>query len=199
MSHFNPFYYFYTQEQSSQALETQISAKKKRKEKLFFPLLRLPKLATVHEKLTKITSSVPVIKLIEIVLKRAGEANSTYPLVTPKHVHYVCLLVIQGYQDDIVANETEFADRAETIQVVRLLQDVANNYKDFEIQDVVAYTMERVNDSRELILNLDSKNTSSSGSSSQTKEVVGGGKGDSDEEMARKRRAAAAASRRYNS
>lgn len=103
------------------------------------------------------------------------------------------MLVIQGYQDDISANETEFADMAERINLIGLITDVAQNYKDPELQDVIDYTLERANDSRELILNLESRKKEGSKTSPSRE---GGSVGD-EEEMARKRRAAAAASRRY--
>ena len=52
------------------ALETQTAAKRSRKEKLFFPLPALPPLEPVFERLPLITSSLPVIKLISVVLER---------------------------------------------------------------------------------------------------------------------------------
>ena len=112
--------------------------------------------------------------------------------MTSKQVHYICLIIIQGYQDDITTNETDFADRAESIQLIQLLTDLAENYKDSELQDVITHTLERANDSRELILNLESRSKGSKGSSS----LKDGGKKETDEEIARKRRAAAAASRK---
>lgn len=118
-------------------------------------------------------------------------ASTKSKLLSPKMVIQVCYLIMQGYQDDIMTNESDFAKFAEELDFVGLLQkalEPANEeLKTKELSEYIQYTLDRANEARELILNIARSDDRESPST----------KGDQDEAQARKRRAAAAANRRH--
>lgn len=188
LSHYNPFYYYYSQEQHSKAWDKQIEIKRKNKERPVCPPPEQPPLTPVFSRLTKILSSPPMMQVIETTLKRASTKSK---LLSPKMVIQVCYLIMQGYQDDIMTNESDFAKFAEELDFVGLLQkalEPANEeLKTKELSEYIQYTLDRANEARELILNIARSDDRESPST----------KGDQDEAQARKRRAAAAANRRH--
>eukprot|EP00095_Tigriopus_kingsejongensis_P008844 maker-scaffold15_size728074-snap-gene-2.18 protein:Tk08844 transcript:maker-scaffold15_size728074-snap-gene-2.18-mRNA-1 annotation:"ubiquitin-protein ligase e3 component n-recognin-" len=188
LSHYNPFYYYYSQEQHSKAWEKQIEWKNKNKERPVCPPPEQPALTPVFLRLSKILPSLPMMQVISTALKRAsGESK----LLAPKMVIQICYLVMQGYQDNIMSNESDFAMAAEEIDLVGLLNkalDPVNpELKTKEISEHIQYTLDRANEARELILNISRSGERESSSN----------KSDQEEAQARKRRAAAAANRRH--
>ena len=70
----------------------------------------------------------------------------------------VCYLIIQGYQDDIMTHDSDFAMFAEELELITGLNvalNCVNKEVDMkEVEELLVYTIERVNEARELILNI---------------------------------------------
>ena len=120
--------------------------------------------------------------------------------MTDKQLHLVLFLIVQGYQDDIMNNSSDFAEKAEAMGLPKLIQDCTQHNPD--LSDTLSYVLERVEESRELILNISSKSRASSSSSMTTRSSSKARKEsameieESEEEVIRKRKAEAAAKRR---
>jgi hypothetical protein len=67
---FNPYYYYFSPERSSQAMVRQMEEKKRTGERLVCAPPEQPALAAFYANLTKITASFPVIRVIYTILQR---------------------------------------------------------------------------------------------------------------------------------
>jgi hypothetical protein len=81
-------------------------------------------------------------------------------LVTARQLHRALFLINQGYKDDLVNNVSDFTVAAEEAGLPDLLVAVRDtpveDVRSEELLELVVYTLERSNEARALILNIES-------------------------------------------
>ena len=209
---YNPFYYYYTREQSSASMMVQsekLKSTSSNKPCLVPP--KMPVLSTIFGSLTKVTSSYPVLKVIDTVIKKFipkySETKSEAEKVkmqenSLKHLHKVLFLILIGCEDDISAINNEkvvgsgFASAAQKLKIGEKLSNIqflcsSSDVKD--LKDLLHYTTEKLDEASIKVLDTKKQNATST---KHSKPKESSPSTDASDNEARKRRAEAAASHR---
>ena len=211
-SMYNPFYYYYTREQSSASMIVQSEKlKSTSSSKACLVPPKMPVLTTLFGKLTKVTSSFPVLKVIDTIIKKfipkysqtkSDVEKAKMQENSLKHLYKVLFLILIGCEDDVASVNNEarigsgflsaalklkFGEKLSNIQFLCSSSDVK------DLKELLHYTAEKLEESSGKVL--ETKNQSAT-IPKKSKPKDSSPSLDSSDTEARKRRAEAAASHR---
>nr|XP_040564177.1 LOW QUALITY PROTEIN: E3 ubiquitin-protein ligase UBR2-like [Lepeophtheirus salmonis] len=154
LSSYNPFYFFYSKEQRSKAMENISKLHKKNNKYSFCPPPVLPPFPPLFEGLRYVLRSLPIINMLKVNFER-GSGNLN---LNCKHIHKLLFLIDVGVQDDVREGIPRFVEMVEKINLITLLRDKMKEWN--ELKDIFNFIIDNLSKARRDLLGVKEEESS---------------------------------------